>query len=283
MVKITDEHQVTENQNRLNEWFNHNVGRHFVSLSCVQQPPGKDENVIVFSGFLAGFEEEWLFITAGHILRDVEKAVADGSTFDVWRLGDDTARGKYQGIAIPFDFNPAEWLAIYNENIGVDYASVVLRPIYRQALEAGGAQPLPRQAWGSHESKHDYWALLGVPSETVSYDAKTIIAAKTKTLVLAPAESPTGPSDKDEYRFYAKLVGDSVTAVDNVDGMSGGPIFAIQAINNIWHYSAIGVQSGWFPSSRILIACPFISFASLLSDVLHSELSDVNNNEDQLS
>ena len=56
-------------ENRLNEWFGRNAGRHFVSLSCVQQRPDGDESVIVFSGFIAEIQGEWVYVTAGHILR----------------------------------------------------------------------------------------------------------------------------------------------------------------------------------------------------------------------
>lgn len=225
------------------------------------------------SGFIAEVENEWLYVTAGHILRRLERAINAGSKFSTWRLGDDTARGEFQGLAIPFDFDPAEWIVIEDEDLGIDYAAVVLRPLYRAALHAGGARPLPNEAWGCDRSEHDYWALIGVPSETVRYDGKTIVSAKTVTLVLEPTESPAGPSDKDQYRFYAKLVGDSQDAVQDVDGMSGGPLFALRAINGIWHYSVIGVQSGWFPGARVLIACPFNLFASVIVAAIRSTVS----------
>lgn len=178
--------------------------------------------------------------------------------------------GSYQGIAIPFDFDLDQWLVLNNEELGIDYAATILRPIYRAALEAGGACPLPSQAWGSHQIDYDYWALLGIPWETVSHEDGTIISAKTVTLILEPADSPAGPSEKDEFRFYAKLVGDSADAIRSVEGMSGGPIFGLRAIEGVWHYSAIGVQSGWFPGSRVLIACPFVVFVAALIEVLSS-------------
>lgn len=233
-----------------------------MSLSCVQRQATGQVSAVVLSGFIANVENEWLYITAGHILRQLKQAIDAGTTFNVWRLSDATARGRFQDVGIPFDFELDQWAVIVDEDLGLDYAAVVLRPIYRAALEAGGAQPLPIRAWGSDQSEHQYWALIGVPSETVSYDADAIITAKMMILVLAPAESPDGPSDKDRYRFYATLVGDSADAVESVDGMSGGPVFALRAIESVWHYSVIGVQSGWFPGYRVLIACPFDRFAA---------------------
>ena len=183
---------------------------------------------------------------------------------DTWRLGDETARGEPRP-AIPFDFDLSKWLVVEDRNLGLDYAAVVLDSLYCQGLEAGGAVPVPQEAWGSHLQEHDYWALFGIPAETASYNGKSIICARATTLVLEPSASPRGPSEKDKNRFYAKLVGDSVDAVASLVGMSGGPLFALRAIDDIWHYSAIGVQSGWFPTERVVIACPFFSFAEALA------------------
>lgn len=200
----------------------------------------------------------------------LKKAIDAGSEFDVWRLGDETARGKFAGTAIPFDFDVSNWLVIggEDEDLGLDYAAIPLRPLYRQALVAGGACPLPREAWGTHIAKADYWAVLGVPAETVAYDGESKISAKAVTLVLEPTTSPFTPSEKDANRFCAKLTGDSRHAVDSINGMSGGPVFALRTIDDIWHYSVIGVQSGWSPSHRVLFACPFSSFASAVAAAL---------------
>jgi hypothetical protein len=111
---------------------------------------------------------------------------------------------------------------------------------------------------------------LGVPVESVKHDGASGLSAKTLTLVLAPAESPAGPTEKDQHRFYAKFVGDSVGVVQSVKGMSGGPIFAVRFVDEGWLYSVIGVQSGWFPADRVLIVCSFDWFATLLTHSIRS-------------
>ena len=98
--------------------------------------------------------------------------------------------------------------------------------------------------------------------ETVDYDGDSVISAKVLVLALSPADSPVAPNEKDANRFYAELLGDSQDAVESVVGMSGSPVFALRSINDVWHYSVIGVQSGWFSGSRVLFACPFAYFAA---------------------
>jgi len=240
-------------------------------LSCVQHPPGESESILVFSGFIAEIEDVWLYITAGHILRELTKAIEGGSKFNVWRLGDETAKGKFAGTAIPYEFDLAKWLIIEDDDLGLDYAAVVLDSLYCRALEAGGAVPIPKEAWGSHLIEHDYWALIGIPAETVTYDNETIISAKAVTLVMEPTNAPLEPSEKDQNRFYAQLMDDSADAVESLVGMSGGPIFALRAIDDIWHYSVIGVQSGWYSSDKVVIACPFVSFAAALANEIRAE------------
>lgn len=255
----------------LNKWFGRNAGKHFVSLTCTQFLPDDKENGIVFSGFITEVCGLWMYLTAGHTLRKIEEALNAGAKFDHWRLGDETARGPYSGKPIPIDFNPTQWLVLDDRERGIDYAVFPLRELYKRGLEEGGAKPVPRDAWGSHFAPHDYWVLFGVPEESVDTPVVGQIAAKALTLVLEPAESPEGKSEKDLNRFYANLVGDSVDAVKSVKGMSGGPVFALKRANGVWTYSVIGVQSGWFVAERTIIACPFATFALAIQDLLVSE------------
>lgn len=260
----------------LNERFYKSAGRHFATLSCVQVPPGSnEENALVFSGFLVDIAGAWVYVTAGHILRDIKRAIAGGSTFSTWRLGDHTSRGKFRDIAIPFDFKLDDWLVIEDESMGIDYAAVSLHPMYCRLLEAGGATPIESHAWGDHLTEHEQWALVGVPSETVEYDGKTILTARVLVAPLEPAEAPAGAGAKAENQFYARLKDDSTGIVEDIDGMSGGPIFALKLVDGQWRYHVIGVQSGWYPTAKIICACPFSSFGTAMKQAVDEALSEL--------
>ena len=247
------------------ERFFRTVGRHFVTLSCVQRPPGEtEEKILVFSGFLVEAGSVWFYVTAGHILRDIQASIKAGGEFDVWRLDDQAAGGQFKGVAIPYAFDIGSWLVIEDEEIGLDFGAVELDGIYRMQLEAGGANPIGKVAWGDHLAEHDHWVLVGIPSETVKYDQETIITGRTVMIPLDHADEPEHAGRKAENKFYARLknVGD----VKEIDGMSGGPVFALKKIEGEWMYSVIGVQSGWYRTTRTIAVCPFSSLGTALEE-----------------
>lgn len=266
----------------LNERFMKSVGRHFVTLSCVQTVPGiPGEKVLVFSGFLADVSGVWFYVTAGHILRCIRSALNAGARFDVWRLGDQTAGNLFKDTAIPFAFDINRWGVIENDEIGLDYAAVPLEEMYCRALQVGGAIPIDKSAWGDHLTEHDQWALVGVPSETVSYDGKTVITARVVVAPIKPVEEPAAAGPKAQNQFYGRLKDDSVAIVKDIDGMSGGPIFALKKVEGTWKYSVIGVQSAWYREARVIAACPFSSFALALEELVAGVLSSLKTVEDR--
>lgn len=249
------------------------IGRHFVSLSCVQHAPvSGDMRIHLFSGFVVDVAGEWFYVTAGHILRDIEKALDAGSTFDVWRLGDQTAGNRFNNTAVPYAFELANWFVLEDAGVGLDYATVHLGGLYRQQLEAGGVTAIARNGWSDYLVEHDHWALVGIPSETVSYDGKTIITARFVMAPLHVTDVPPLAEQKAQNQFYAKLADGSEQFVSDVVGMSGGPIFMLKHADGAWVYNVIGVQSGWYPASRIVAACPFSVFGHALEPVVEDAL-----------
>ncbi len=255
--------------NDINERFLGAVGRHFVTLSCMQTPPKLTvEQVVLFSGFVIAVDDVWFYVTAGHILRFIRSTLAAGGKFDIWRLGDQTARGPFKEIGIPFDFVVDQWLEIEDESVGLDYTAIPLRDLYRQALERGGVLPIEKHAWGDYVTEYDQWVLVGVPAETVTHDGYRLITAKVVSVALEEAETPEGAGSKAENQFYGRLKDGSEAVVENVEGMSGGPIFATKRIDNTLKYKVIGIQSGWYRSIRTITACPFSSFGLALEDAV---------------
>jgi hypothetical protein len=250
------------------------VGRHFITLSCVQhQSECEEMRVHVFSGFAVDVAGEWFYVTAGHILRDIREALEAGSTFDVWRLGDHTAGNRFNNTAVPYAFEIEHWFVLEDSSVGLDYATVHLGGLYRQQLEAGGVVAIAKDSWSDHVADHDHWALVGIPSETISYNGKTTITARVVMTPITPADAPPGAEQKAQNQFYAKLADDSERFVKDVVGMSGGPLFMLRTSEGIWKYSVIGVQSAWYPNTRIVAACPFSSFGHALEPIVKEVLS----------
>lgn len=228
--------------------------------------------VHVFSGFVVAVAGQWFYMTAGHILRDIRKALEGGSTFKIWRFGDQTAGNRFNNTAIPYDFNIEQWFVLEESDAGLDYATVHISGLYRQQLDAGGVTALDKNAWGDHLAEHEHWALIGIPQETVSYDRETIISARFVMTPLLPTDAPPLAEQKVQNQFFAKLADDSEQFVQDVVGMSGGPVFMLRQINDSWKYKVIGVQSGWYPSTRVVAVCPFATFGQALEPVVEEAL-----------
>ncbi len=250
----------------LSERFLRSAGKHFVTLSCVQTLADGAENVLVFSGFMVEALGEWFYVSAGHILRDIRRATEAGSKFNVWRLDDQTAGHRLK--AVPIDFDLERWLVLDDDTIGLDYAVLHIGGLYRAQLEAGGVEPIDKHSWSDHVTEHDHWALLGIPSESVSYDGVTEIKARIVVAPLEHAAAPPLAGRKAENQFYGRLKEDTAGVVRDIDGMSGGPIFALKKVGAEWRYSVIGVQSAWYRDARVIAACPFSSLGAALEEIV---------------
>lgn len=255
----------------INEIFLQRVGRHFVTLSCMYTPPNSaEERVMLFSGFVIAVDDLWFYVTAGHVPSRIRGGIEAGGEFNVWRLGDQTARGRFTEFGIPFDYVPGDWLILDDADIGLDYAALPLRALFRLGLESGEVVPITKDAWGDHVTEYDQWVLVGVPAETVIHDGNSIITARVVSVALEEAEAPEGAGQKAQNQFYARLIEGSERVVQNVEGMSGGPVFATKRTDEGRRYSVIGVQSAWYKNDRVIAACPFSSLGLALEEAVRS-------------
>lgn len=257
------------------------LGRHFVTLSCQQHLPSIEQpKTLVFSGFVVEILDEWFYMTAGHILEDVRTAKRSGARFDAWRFGDQLAGNAFNGAAVPYEFDDDKWLSFDDRSAGIDYAVGHIHHFYRRQLEAGGVTAIVRTAWSDHVTKSDHWALVGVPSESVEYDGKTMITARAVLVPLVPTQEPEAAGMKAENQFYARPAEDSEPNFKNPDGFSGAPVFSLTYIDEQWQYKVIGVQSAWYESSGTLAICPFTSFAQSIEDELKAAMNSIGAGSD---
>jgi len=251
------------------------TGRHIVTLSYVVTPPdSKQEIVEVISGFVVELLGIWFFVTAGHVLTGIKELMAVGAKFDVWRLSDYTAGGDFRNTGIPIHFDLDSWLFLDKEDVGLDVAVLPIEDLYRKNLEVGNVVPVPDGAWADEKIACAYWVLVGVPNESVSYDGKTQISASMVMMPLEPIDDTQIPGEPKPQKFYARLIDGSEAVVRRVEGMSGGPIFAISKSIDNWEYVVIGVQSGWFSHQRIVTVFRFSEFANLLKEALKSQMAE---------
>lgn len=243
------------------------LGQHFVTLSFVQNsgtPPKVTSHVI--SGFVLSCANQWFYVTAGHAIEAIKAQLATRATFDCWRLSDATAGGNFPDKAIPYDFNIDNWAFINEETTGADCAVVPITGLVRAGLEVGGVKPLEENAWTERDDEFDQWILYGTPSETVEYDKKSVITARTVMVAAKQCKSPQSITHPKDEILYAKLIDESVNVVADIDGMSGGPVFGVKHTPDGFRYAVIGIQSGWLKHHRVLIVCPIAQFARQLDE-----------------
>ena len=258
--------------------------RHFISLGWFDKTPGERstensgrghyENV---SGFVISIRDNWFWITAGHVIERIRIAKEKGQLLGDWHLDDSDALGARFNIPIPFDFDDAFKLFFYDDTLGMDYALIYLSPYYRNLLIRNNIKPLNEQAWriGIPED-FDFYLLIGLPDELVRLPMNTEVIMKGCVLIPIQRiyEPPSGVLTALP-RFYGKIpdkVANSEYVIEDISGMSGGPIFGFKKDSeDQLRYWVVALQSGWFKSERIITACPVQDFA----DWIDSELEKI--------
>lgn len=137
-------------------FLRHNAGRHFVAL---QYRLRKDKAVhnLFASCFLLELAGTWFLITAGHWLKHeetgLERLLAAGYRIDKVFLAD--AFAGHSGSPLPFSFEVADWLTIYDEDEGFDFAALEIHPFHRRGLTQANVSAIELHATGPAEFHDD--------------------------------------------------------------------------------------------------------------------------------
>jgi hypothetical protein len=255
------------------------LARHIVCVTYFDRSPqriaecGGRGRFTVLSGFLISVRNVWYFMTAGHIISDIDEAIQRGQRLEHWEL-DDTYGWKAEHMdAVPFDYASLPRFHVYQD--GYDYGVVQLRPYYYALLSANKTAPVAEESWEKKwPETFDGYAMLGFPSQLIH--AKSIQPDRVEVngaialLGLTKIGNPPGWMLKDADRFYGKVSlptcsinGEQLT---DIDGMSGGPIFAFRRNEDgrqqYWLYA---VQSGWDRRTRTIAACPIQEFIKAMA------------------
>jgi len=246
-------------------------GRHFVNLCWIDETAGVRAEAnsghgtpFTTSGFIISVRGIWLLVTAGHILSDLEDAKAKGQRLTNLAL-DDTWSPTARHPNMFFDFDGAPKHHVYNKENGEDYGVICLRNNVCDLLKANGAEAIDELAWKvALPGDFDRYFLLGTPDELIDVDTVGGLHVK-RPLVMFEVERTDSPPEclatfpRIYYRMSKHIV-DANTRADeltDIDGMSGCPLIGLKQMpDRTLRYWIIGVQSGWYRTSRIGYACP---------------------------
>jgi hypothetical protein len=284
-----NEAEMTQTERTLPERLLEKLCSHVVSLSWVdvgvssekKDSASTSNGPMAFSvtAFVIAVRGIWFLVTAGHILRDLDKRLAEGRKIISSRLVDGFNVDESLP-PIPFVLGDTDQWYVYQD--GLDYALLPLRPNYVEQLHRGGIRALDQGHWTELPTQVDRHFLLGFPSQAAQVSVNcsgshgdVSISMGIPLLPLEPVDEPPAVLRLANERFYARVPitkgvvdGQPITLSD-IDGMSGGPLFAVSKVDNDrLRYWVIAIQSGWERKSRVLAACPINPLIQAIHDCI---------------
>ena len=253
--------------------------RHLVSL-CFTFQKLDDKNRTIseiifdaFPGVIINIRGIFHFLTAGHILQDLddalrkEKVIIHSSV-----LADTFGPGATSPQPIPFDFLNEPKFYIDNEEDGLDFGLIMLRPYYVRLLEKHGIIAIFEKNW-IYQDRLEFhrYAMLGLPEEFISaiqsgsdQNLQTLGSVSPTLISLQkPAVQPENIKKTKYSRFVGQLNSD--IPLKSIAGMSGGPIFGFN-LNPPVRYWIVAIQSRWLKTRGITFGCPLPVLANLLTE-----------------
>ena len=248
--------------------------RHLIGLAVTyrhknEEDAGMPARFSISSGTLISIHGSICFLTAGHVLKALDelrnhKDVEIESAVLVDTMGEK----RVSDVPIPFNLKSAPLFYIDNEEDGLDFGVISLRPHYVGLLAKNGVIALTEERWNrQHTVRFDGFAMLGFPQEFTSqrvsasgYGAVSPVMFGIKRLDAAPEDrAPTN---------YPQFIGqlDSELPLESVEGMSGGPIFGFRQEGEELRYWVVALQSSWDRRRRITYGCDLPLLASLMSE-----------------
>jgi len=225
---------------------------------------GVIEQRSVLSGFILSFRGSWWWITAGHILKDLDTPLIIRITQSL--LLDSFRSSIVSDMPIPFEFEESHKVYVHDEDEGLDFGLIQLHPHIRRLLEANNVIAVPEENWiHQHNLRLEHYFMLGFPSKFQSVEERNgeIIRRTSAAIIRLRKFDSSSYKQKKYTRLILKI--DDQWKVGDIDGMSGGPILAFSDEKKD-RYWVVAVQSSWLESKGVVFACPIPVLASVVAD-----------------
>ncbi len=189
--------------------------RHLVALCISYREPGQDESepprFFAAAGTIVRIDEAYHFLTAGHILEDLIKALNAGAlSLHTYVLADTFGSDAKTDKPIPFDLPSAPKLYLYED--GLDFGLIGLDPYYVRLLAENGVKAISRENWESQDQvQFDGYAMLGLPEEFMSstfsiLDGEPVVHGTVAPTLITVSRLPKPPADSKPTK-YSRFVG----------------------------------------------------------------------------
>lgn len=224
-----------------------------------------------YCGTLLRIDNAVLWLTAGHIIREVEKMLASSDvTVDESVLADTFGSDIVSDKPIPVDLGASPRFYRDDDN-GLDFGAILLHPHVVRLLTANNVAILEESNWirQSHVDFNGY-LMLGLPDEFTTQDPSSGLATVSPTIISVKRldEEPDGHKLASS-RLTARIA--DTIPLDSAVGMSGGPVLGFSGDKRELRYWIVALQSSWLREKRIIFACPLPAFAPMLTEWVRSK------------
>lgn len=237
----------------------------------------KPECALWYSGLLVHTRGLYIWITASHVIRELNIILSDRSVFAQIK-----APSKHVAVEpVPIDLTACHRFSFQKsqeDDLGVDVGAVILPVHVARLLIASGYGFMSPVDFARRGEQFDAYSLLGYPRDAC--DARTRrrgadriahFRLRAPMLALFPTPPPDNSWRKPLYRrFFGIYPNHSNTpegefSIDDVRGMSGGPVFGInRESEGPPSIRLIGIQSVQGTNTGVLAVCPVRTFVSVL-------------------
>ncbi|HZZ78981.1 MAG TPA: hypothetical protein VFE62_10710 [Gemmataceae bacterium] len=218
--------------------------------------PLKEAKVHFRTGIILDVKGDWYWLTAGHILEDIDR---DGflhptQIAEEFKLLDSfgTTVSEKQFQYIPFAFEGAWKHYEHSDKTGIDYGIVALGSLEKKALQKNNITPIVPKLWTRlPKVKLPFLFVLGFPSDQIKpkyADTKGGFSITAKPIPTAISMTMHEVRKAKKFRLYAKVPEEA----GELDGFSGGPVFVVTDDG----YEILALQSGWERPNRLAFVCP---------------------------
>jgi hypothetical protein len=252
--------------------FLEHLGKHLGVLAVQYVVLGQDgkskstPELSTYSGFFIVLDDQWYFVTAGHVFERSDGCVGLKQALDAQAIHITTAfLADYFGpdakphrfgsdkVWLPtiIDLHDALVQAVFiNDPVkGLDFAFVPLRDFYVASLTKSGVVPLTEDQW-QYRGEAMKYVLVGFPDEEKSSESsvRPCFARMDRCELPSHLPQPTLP-------YFAATLPDE--GPGSPQGFSGSPIFAVNVdvAANRTYYALIGIEHQWHRSDRIVVGC----------------------------
>jgi hypothetical protein len=216
--------------------------------------------IVVISGFAVAHRGLLFWITAAHCLESLKKLRnAAGVELGPVRLHDQFPHPAAQAIPIDLDS-----MLQYAFGDPVTDGGIALPRQMVQELVAANPQlkPLQFDSAAPDGFEHSCYCIAGLPTEfqksivvdsreywLTHWSGKVLCITSHLDVHEGDAIFPEGVKARPGC-MYGLI--DTKTVVNDIDGMSGGPVFEVLRNGEQWHWRLVGVQSSWFRNLQLV-------------------------------